>query len=415
MREMLRALRSRNYRLFLAGQAASLIGLWMQYTAQAWLIYRLTDSAAMVGLATFAMQGPGLVLGPFAGALADRHDKKLLLIVAQAVSVVTAAVLGLLTLNGSITAWLVILIAFVAGIARAIEVPTRQAFVPQLVEKGDLANAIALNSALFNVARLIGPGIAGLLIPWVGEEWCFLGNAFAGLAIVAALYAIHFDERHVRKVSGLSIFREIRQGLGYVRREPTVRGLLLMLFLTSMFGMPYGILLPSFARRTLGGGAETYSQLQVAIAAGALAAALVLAARTRVEGLDRWVVRAGISFGLLLVALSFTRQAWQAFVVLIPVGLCFLTQLASTNTLVQTICPAELRGRVMSLYTTIMLGVFPVAGLLAGAVADRVGEPVVFAFGGAAVVLSAAAIGPVLRANAGPSLAHARERAAIAS
>jgi MFS family permease len=176
-----------------------------------------------------------------------------------------------------------------------------------------------------------------------------------------------------------------------------------------MFGMPYGILLPSFARRTLGGGAETYSQLQVAIGAGALVAALILAARSRVVGLDRWVVRSGVCFGGLLFLLSFTRQTWQAFLLLVPVGLCFLTQLASTNTLVQTICPAELRGRVMSLYTTIMLGVFPIAGLVAGAVADRIGESIVFAFGGLSVMVAAIAIGPFLRTHTGPSLERAAD------
>lgn len=405
MREILRALRSPNYRLFFGGQAASLVGLWMQYTAQAWLVYRLTDSAAMVGVATFATQGPGLLLGPVAGALADRHDKRAILVFTQIVALTMSAVIGLLTITGHITAWLVIGLAFVAGTARALEVPTRQAFVPELVDLGDLANAIALNSALFNVARLVGPAFAGILIPLVGEGWCFLGNSLAGLVIVSALLAIRLAERHQRKVSGLSIFKEIRQGIAYARREPTIRGLLGLLLVTSAFGMTYGVLLPSFSRRVLGGGAETFSQLQVAIGAGALVAAVSLASRSRVEGLELWVTRANLAFGALLVALSFARDTRIAFTILVLVGFAFLTQLASTNTLLQTISPKELRGRVMSLYTTILLGIFPLAGLAAGAVADRVGETRVIGTCGVIVVTAALSLSPYLRAHAGDSLA----------
>ncbi len=377
----------------------------MQFTAQAWLVYRLTDSAAMVGLATFASQGPGLVLGPIAGAMADRHDKRAILVMTQLAALSAAALLGTLAVAGSIVAWQVIAIAFASGVARAIEVPTRQAFVPDLVGLPDLANAIALNSALFNVARLLGPALAGMLIPWVGEGWCFLGNAAAGVAVVLALLAIRIPVRAPRESAGTSIVREIRQGIGFARREPTIRVLLGFLLVTAAFGMPYGVLLPSFARRALAGGAETFSSLQVAIGGGALVAAVLLARRARVEGLERFVAWAGFGFGALLVVLSFARTPATAVMVLVPVGFCFVTQVASCNTLVQTICPAGLRGRVMSLYTTTMLGVFPISGLVAGSIADRVGEAPVLAAGGVVVALCALLVGPSLRRHAEASVA----------
>jgi MFS family permease len=384
---VVRALRHRNYRLFYAGQAASLVGMWLQLTAMSWLMYRLTGAAAAVALMTFAWQGPGLVIGPIAGAFADRHDRRRILIAAQSLSVVPAAILGVLTLSGVVEPWHVVLLAFVTGIVRSFEIPTRQAFIPELVESSDLANAIGLNSALFNGARLVGPAIAGALIPWVGEAWCFLANSVSYTVIVAALVAIRLPAREKRASDSESLLSRIQEGLAYVRGQPSLLALLGGLAIVAVAGMPYSVLLPSFANRRLGGGPDTFAMLQAAVGLGAMLGAFSLAARRGVLGLERWVVVAGSSFGLLLFVFSRTSSPTAAVAVLAPLGFCFMIQLATTNTLLQTLAPAALRGRVMSLHTTLFLGLFPLSGLAWGGLADRFGEASVLAGGGLVVVV----------------------------
>ena len=407
-----RALRNPNYRLFFGGQAASLIGMWLQLTAQSWLIYRLTGSAAAVGLVTFAMQGPGLLLGPIAGALADRHDKRRIMVLAQSCSMVPALLLGLVTLSGRIEPWHIIALAFLAGLARAFEIPTRQSFIAELVEQHDLSNAIALNSALFNGARLIGPAIAGILIPTVGEAWCFLANAVSYSAIVVALLALRLPHFEPRPRAGTSILAEIREALAYVRRQPAMLGLFGSLAISAFAGMPYTVLLPSFASRMLGGGPQTYSYLQIAVGLGSIIGALALASRARVVGLERWVVGAGFLFGVCLVAMSVARSVPFAILVLIPTGLFFMVQMATTNTLFQTLAPNLLRGRIMSFHTSAFLGLFPIAGLLAGALADRFGESAVLAGGGVVVAAGAVVFGRTTLRHAPRALSAAIERRA---
>ncbi len=384
-RHLLRALRHRNFRLFIGGQAVSLTGLWLQWTALSWLVFRLTESAAWVGLVTLAIQGPGLVLSPFAGVLADRHEKRRMLVVTQSSAMAPALALGLLTLSGQVLPWHILLCALVAGVARAFEIPTRQAFLPELVGLDDLANAIALNSAVFNGARLIGPAVAGLLIPWVGEGWCFLANALAYLAVVLALIAMRLAAHEPDVAGRTSVLAELRDGILYVVGEPTLLALLGCLLVTSIFGMPYGVLLPSFAERQLGGGPDTFGYLQAAVGSGALVGALLLAARRLVSGLERWVVGAGFGFGVLLVVFAQSRTLVMALPALVLLGFCFMVQLATTNTLLQTIAPEGLRGRVMAIHTTVFLGFFPIAGIAAGAVADRFGERLVLVAGGTLV------------------------------
>lgn len=386
----LRSLRNPNYRLFFGGQAASLTGMWLQLTAQSWLIYRLTGSAAAVGVVTFAMQGPGLFLGPLAGALADRYDKRRILVLAQASSTIPALLLGLVTLSGRVEPWHIILLAFLSGLTRAFEIPTRQSFIAELVERRDLSNAIALNSALFNGARLIGPAIAGVLIPTVGEAWCFLANAVSYAAIVGALIALRLPRFEPPPRADTSIAAEIGEALRYVRGQPAMLGLFGSLSVSAVAGMPYTVLLPSFASRMLGGGPETFSYLQIAVGLGSIVGALALASKAHVLGLERWVVGAGFFFGICLVAISLTRSVTFAVLALIPTGLFFMVQMATTNTLFQTLAPNALRGRIMSFHTSAFLGLFPIAGLLAGVLADRFGEAAVLAGGG--VVVSAGAI-----------------------
>ncbi len=405
-----RAFRHRDYRLFFGGMAVSLVGMWIQLTALGWLVFRLTDSAALVGFLTLAMQAPSLFLGPIAGAIADRHDKRLLLVAAQLTAFFPALALGLLTVTGRVEPWHILSLAFIAGLARAFEIPTRQALVPRLVAPGDVPNAIALNSALFNGARIVGPAIAGALIPLVGEGWCFLINSVCFLGVVVALLLIRPEDRRRAARAKTTLFAEIREGVAYVRRQPAMLGLLGCLTVLSAAGMPYGVLLPSFAERQLAGGAGDYALLQIAVAIGCLAAALRLAVRRGVLGLERIIVGAGIGFGVVLMLFSQASSMALAFPLLVVLGAFFMLQMASSNTLMQTLAPDELRGRVMSLHTTLFLGLFPFAGLVAGTLADRVGERPVLLGCGAIVALGAAWFGRGLRRHAPDAVAAAEAR-----
>jgi MFS family permease len=403
----LNAFRSRNYRLFFGGQAGSLIGMWLQLTAMSWLMYRLTQAATWVGFLTFAWQGPGLVLGPIAGALADRVDRRRILIVAQALSVVPAAALGIFTILGWITPWQVLVFAFLSGVLRSFEIPTRQAFIPDLVAPEHLANAIGMNSALFNGARLVGPAIAGALIPLVGEGWCFIANAISYVAILVALVAMTMPNTTTRRTVTSSMLADILEGFAHVRRDRALLAILGGLAFFAVVAMPYSVLLPSFASRQLGGGPHTFSWLQAAVGFGAMIAAFALAARTRVAGLERWLVAAGASFGVLLLALSRATSVPVALALLVPLGGCFIVTMAATNTLLQTLAPGHLRGRVMSIHTTLFLGVFPLSGLLWGALADRLTEATVLAGAGVLVFFGALVFGRGVLRHAPPAVAEA--------
>jgi MFS family permease len=330
-----------------------------------------------------------------------------MIIVAQALSVLPAGVLGLLTIAGAITPWQVVVLAFFTGIIRSFEIPTRQAFIPDIVAPEDLANAIGMNSALFNGARLVGPAIAGALIPLVGEGWCFIANAASYAAIVAALAAMRLPPPVPRRASTSSVLADILEGLTYVRREPALRALLGGLAFFAVAGMPYSVLLPSFAGRHLGGGPHTFSSLQAAVGLGAMVGAFAIAARSGVAGLERWMVVAGVAFGVLLFALSRADSLALALALLVPLGCCFIIQMATTNTLLQTLAPGHLRGRVMSLHTTLFLGVFPLAGLVWGALADRIGEAAVLAGGGLVVIAGAVVSGRAVLRQTPPALAAA--------
>jgi MFS family permease len=403
--QYLRAFRSRNYQLFFAGQAGSLIGTWLQVTAMSWLMYRLTSSAAWVAFMTFAWQGPGLLLGPIAGVFADRADRRRILIVAQALSAVPPAALGVLTIAGIVTPWQVVVLAFLSGVVRTVEIPTRQAFIPDIVATEDLANAIGMNSALFNGARLIGPAIAGALIPFVGEGWCFIANAVSFMAILVALVAMHLPAGAQRGAAKSSVLSDILEGFAYVRRDPALSALLGGLAFFAVVGMPYSVLLPSFASRQLGGGPHTFSALQGAVGLGAMVASFAVAIRSRVAGLERWLVGSGVAFGALLFALSRASALPIALVIVVPLGAAFIVETAATNTLVQLLAPGHLRGRVMSLHTTLFLGVFPLSGLLWGALADRMGEATVLAGGGLLVIVGSIVSGRAVLRHAPPAVA----------
>jgi MFS family permease len=393
---LLRALQHRNYRLYFGGQAASLIGMWMQFTAQSWLMYRLTESSAAVGILAAAQTGPGLVLGPLAGALADRHDKRRLMMASLGASMVPALVLAIITVLGWVVPWHLVALTLITGLARAFEIPTRHAFIPDLVDRDDLHNAIALNSVLFNISRLIGPVLAGVVIELWNEGWCFMVNAVSYVGILGALSALRLRAHVPQLERRTSLFAEIREGVRYIRSHPVLLALLGILGISSFAGMPYGVLLPSFARETLGGDASTYTTLSAVTAVGAIAGALLLAARAGSRGLERWVLGAALLFGLGLVVFSRTTGLLFALPIVVFVGAGSMVLMTSTNTMLMLTVPDELRGRVMSLHTALFLGILPVGGVVLGTLADRMGVAPVLAMGGATVVVGALVAGRVL-------------------
>ncbi len=388
--ELLRALRSRNYRLFFVGQGVSLVGMWMQMTAQSWLMYRLTDSAFAVGLLGAAQTGPGLVIGPFAGALADRYDRRALLVATSAASILPALVLAVLTLADRIEPLTLAALALVSGVIRSAEMPARQALVPAIAPREHLLNAISLNSALFNAARVVGPALAGVIMAVASEGWCFLANAISFVGPVVALSALRLPAPVRRPHSGKSVLGEVLEGVRYVGGEPFVAVLLGGLALASLVGMPYTVLLPSFAREALGGASGTYSALTSAVGVGAIFSALVLAARRGVIGLERIPAVGGAVFGAGLLLVSQAPSVAIALPLMALVGAGFMAQMTTTNTLLQLAVPDRLRGRVMALHAALFLGVVPLGGVLAGRLADTLGNANVLA--GCGVLLFAGAL-----------------------
>jgi MFS family permease len=392
VRHALRSLRHRNYRLFFGGQLISLIGTWMQNVAQSWLVYRLTGSEVLLGLVGFAGLIPIFLLAPFGGAIADRADRRRVLIATQTASLLAALVLALLTLLGAVTVWHVLGTAVAFGIVNSVDIPTRQAFVPSLVEDEDLVNAIALNSTMFNGARIVGPAVAGVVVAAVGEGWCFAANAVSFLAVIVSLTLITVPA-HVRDHRTLSTMARIAEGFRFAWDNVPIRALLLLLGIVSLTGLPYTVLMPVFADRVLHGGARALGLLMAASGCGALAGALLLASRREIRGLGLWVALAAAGFGASLILFSLSRTLWLSIGLLVPAGFAMIVQMASSNTLVQSMVPDKLRGRVMSVYSMMFLGMAPFGALLAGALAERFGAPTVVAAGGAVCIVAAALFG----------------------
>ncbi|HEV3468838.1 MAG TPA: MFS transporter [Pyrinomonadaceae bacterium] len=385
----LRALRHRDYRLFFGGQLVSLSGTWMQSVAQAWLVYRLTGSAVLLGFVSFSGQIPVFMLAPLGGAAADRYPRRRILIFTQAASMVLALALAALTLGGAVRVWHVFTLAAMVGVVNAFDIPARQSFVVDMVGKEDLVNAIALNSSMFNGARIVGPAVAGLLVAAVGEGWCFFANGVSYAAVIAGLALMRVGRVARARPPG-SAFERIRAGFRFVARTGPVRALMLLLGLVSLTGMPYAVLMPIFADRILGGGPGGLGLLMGASGAGALTGAVVLASRRSVRGLGRWVAWASAAFGVSLILFSMSRSFWLSAALLVPAGFSMIVQMASSNTLIQSMVPDELRGRVMAVHSMMFMGMAPVGALLAGALAGRLGAPLTVALGGAACVAGAA-------------------------
>ncbi|HET9529762.1 MAG TPA: MFS transporter [Blastocatellia bacterium] len=382
LRDTIRALRHRNYRIYFFALLISFVGTWMQSVAQSWLIYRLTQSAWLLGFVAFIGQVPVLLLAPVGGVLADRRSRFRIVLVTQALAMTQALMLAALTLSGRVTVGAVIALALALGIVNAFDLPARQAFLSELVSKQDLINAIALNSSLINGARIAGPALAGVIIAWVGEGFCFLVNGLSFIAVIAGLLSLRLDKRESAPPEGSAI-SALKEGFDYVRSTRSVRALLLLVAFVSIFGLSYIVLMPIFADAVLGGGPRALGILLGAAGTGALGGALTLAARREVHGLGRVVaVSVGI-LGVMLVLFSLSRSLVLSSLLLVPVGFTLMLQMAASNTLLQSMVDDRLRGRVMSFYSMSLMGMSPFGSLLAGALAARFGAPAAVAAGGA--------------------------------
>jgi len=397
---LLRALGSRNSRLFMGGQGISLVGTWIQQIALAWLVYTLTRSAFLLGLVGFCSQIGSFVLSPVGGVVADRFNKHRLLIATQSLAMLQALVIGILVLSHAVAVWHIVALSLFISVVNAFDMPIRQSFLIDMIEnRDDLPNAIALNSSLVNGARLVGPAVAGLLIAAVGEGICFMINAASYLAVIAALLAMRIAPREKPR-EDRRIWPELIEGFDYTFGFAPTRDILGLLALTSVAAMPYSTLMPIFAVQILHGGASTLGFLSGAAGVGALTGAIILASRNTVLGLGRWIPAACAGFGLSLIGFSLSRWLPLSLLMLVGAGLTMLTHLAASNTILQTVVEDRWRGRVMSFYTMAFMGMAPFGSLLAGSLAHRFGAPRTVMLGGSVCILGAAVFAarlPVLR------------------
>jgi MFS family permease len=381
-----RALQHRNFQLFIGGQLISLIGTWMQSAAQLWLVYRLTHSAALLGVFGFANQIPILVLASVGGHVGDRYNRHLGVVWTQTAAMILAFVLAGLTLTGLIQVWHLILIAFLVGVVNAFDVPIRQAFLVQMVGKEDLPNAIALNSSIFNGARVVGPAIAGFAIKWIHEGWCFFVNGVSFVAVIVALLAMRIPKTEISTPEG-SALQNFLEGFRFAMRDMPIRSALLLLSVLSLFGLQYSVFLPVFARDVLHREADGFGLLMSTAGVGAVLGALQFAARTNYKGLARWMGMMSTICAVCLIVFSESHLFWLSAAVLFVVGFAATSQMAATNTTVQNRVPDQLRGRVMAVYATMFMGVQPIGSLIAGGVAKRIGAPYTLAVFGAVVLV----------------------------
>ena len=398
-----RALRHRNFQLFFSGQLISLIGTWMQSVAQSWLVYRLTGSALLLGSVGFASQIPVFLFAPLGGIAADRVNRRHIVISTQVAAMVLALILAGLTLSHTIDrqVWLIFVLAALLGVVNAFDIPGRQSFLVEMVGKEDLMNAIALNSSMFNGARVIGPAIAGILVAKIGEGWCFFANAVSYIAVIIGLLMMRVQSPVRAAVA--SPFEHMLEGFRFVERTAPIRALLLLLGVVSLVGMPYVVLMPIFADQILHGGARGLGILMGATGVGALLGALTLAFREGVKGLGRWVAWCCAGFGASLVVFAISHTFWVSVILLLPVGYFMMLQMSSSNTLIQVMVPDALRGRVMAVYSMMFMGMAPIGALLGGALADHLGAPITVAIGGVASIAGACWFGlqlPKIRVEA---------------
>jgi len=358
----------------------------MQNMAQLWLVYRLTHSAVLLGVFGFASQVPMLFLSSLGGYVGDHYERHRGVIATQTASMILAFVLAGLTLTKLINEWELIAIAFLVGIVNAFDVPIRQAFLVHMVGKDDLPNAIALNSSIFNAARVVGPAIAGFTIAWIGEGWCFFLNGVSFIAVIVALLLMRIERKEIKPTTG-SVLQSFVQGFRFVMSDIPVRSTLLLLSVLSLFGLQYSVFMPVYALDILKGNAMTQGYLMSSAGVGAVLGALHFAARKHYKGLARWIGATSMTCAVSLLVFSQARVYWLCVVVLFVVGFAATSQMAATNTLIQNRVPDELRSRVMAVYATMFMGVQPIGSLIAGGIARHIGAPYTLTVFGSLVLL----------------------------
>lgn len=382
------SLRNRNFRLYFGGMCISLVGTWMQQVAMSWLVYRLTGSVLLLASTAFMSQIPVLILTPLMSVWADRKDRRKILFFTQGLSMLQAVILGLLTLSGDIAVWHLLALSLFIGCVNALDNPTRQAFYPGLVNKSELSNAIALNSAVINGSRLIGPAIGGVVIGILGEGWCFLINALSYIGVLIALGMIHLKNFQPPKRQE-NIITELYEGFNYICQQNTIRVLLLTMCAFSFFGLPLVTFIPAYVKDILGGGSELLGGLMTCTGIGSFAAAIYLAARKNSIGLEKFIFLSGLLLGISLLTLAGTQSIPIAIGTCIPAGFALIATAASINTLVQEQTDEDKRGRVMGYLAMTFTGINPLGSMVLGAMVDRFGLPTVIALSGLACIASA--------------------------
>lgn len=382
-----RALRHRNFRLFFGGQSISVIGTWMTRVATSWLVYRLTGSALLLGTVSFAGQIPTFLLAPIAGVVVDWIDRRKVLVLTQALAMVQSLALAALTLTNRITISEVLALSAFQGLINAFDMPSRQSFMVQMVEdRADLSNAIAINSSMVNMARLVGPSLAGLLIAVKSEGWCFLVDGISYIAVIVSLLMMRVPRAEEQRAR-TSTVTQLKEGWAYVAGSLPIRSILLLFGLLSLMGWPFMVLMPIFAAKILHGGPHTLGFLMGAVGIGSLASALSLVMRRSVRGLTRVIPVAAVIFGIGLIAFGFSHHLWLSMLMMLVTGFGMMQGLTGSNTIIQTLVEENMRGRVMSYYTMAFVGMAPFGSLVAGAMAHAIGAPRTVVISGIACIL----------------------------
>ena len=382
------SLKNRNFRLYFGGQCVSLVGTWMQQIAMSWLVFRLTGSVFLLATVTFMAQIPVLVVTPYMSVFVDRFNRRALLVVTQSLSMVQALLMALLTLTGWIEVWHIMVLSLLIGLINALDNPTRQSFYPSLVPAEKLGNAIALNSAVINGSRLIGPAVGGVLIGLLGEGICFLLNGVSYIAVIIALLMMRIKPNRETVVKQ-RVWEDMRDGFLYVAHDIPIRSLLLLMSAISFFGLPLMTFIPAYVKTILGGESEMLGLLLSCVGVGSFIAALYLAARKSVLGLGKVVMLSGALLGIGLVVMSFVTVPWVAAVLCVPVGFTIIAAVASINTLLQTLSREDKRGRVMGYMAMAFTGMAPVGSMVLGAIEKFAGlQNIILLSGGCCFIAS---------------------------
>ena len=398
------SLKSYNFRLYFGGQCISLIGTWMQQIAMSWLVFRLTGSVLLLATVTFTAQIPILVATPYMSVFVDRFDRRKLLVLTQTLSMIQALLMAILTLTGFVQVWHIMVLSLLIGLINALDNPTRQSFYPSLVSPDKLSNAIALNSAVINGSRLIGPAVGGVLIGLLGEGICFLLNGISYIAVIVALLLMRLPSTRGCTVKQ-KVLEDMRDGFRYVVRNIPIRTLLLLMSAISFFGLPLMTFIPAYVKTILHGESEMLGLLLSCIGVGSFVAALYLAARKSVLGLGKVVMLSGVLLGIGLSVMAFVTIPWVAAVLCLPIGFTIIAAVASINTLLQTLSGEDKRGRVMGYMAMAFMGMAPVGSMVLGAIEKWIGLQMIILLSGICCFIAALVFEyyrPLVRKHAHP-------------